>query len=103
GTAERDRKATKDSVSVLLVVPSHRGIKMAMPFKLLGDHASLVYAGGTPPAEIELLQRDDIHRHFGDNFGDSHFGTMPIHPDAAMHIVSGDAKPQCGRFIHHNL
>ena len=76
---------------------------MAMPVKLLGDDASLVHAGRTPPVEIELLQRDDVRRQLGDYFGDARFGTLPIRPDAAMHIVGGDAKPRCGRFIHHHI
>jgi hypothetical protein len=35
-------------------------MKMAVPAKSLGDHFSLIHPGGTSPAEIELLQRDDI-------------------------------------------
>jgi len=38
------------------------------------------------------LQRDDIDRQLCDHFSDARFGTLPIHPDAAMHIVGGDAK-----------
>ena len=91
GAAKREGVATKNGVAVVLIAPSHRRMEMAMPAKLLGDHPSLIDAGGTSPAEIELLQPDDIDRQLGDHFGDARFGTLPIHPDAAMHIVGGDA------------
>ena len=91
GPAKRERVATKNGVAVVLIVPSHRRMKIAVPAKLLGDQPVLIDAGGTPPAEIELLQPDDIDRQLGDHFGDARFGTPPIRPDAAMHIVAGDA------------
>ena len=79
GAAKRERVATKNGVAVVLIVPSHRGMKMAMPAKLLGDHPSLIDAGGTSSPEIELLQRDDIDRQLGDHLGDARFRTLPIH------------------------
>jgi hypothetical protein len=44
----------------MLIAHSHGGMKMPVPAKLLGDHFSLIRAGGTSSREIELLQRDNI-------------------------------------------
>ena len=52
--------ATQNRIAVVLIVSSHGGMKMAVPPKLLGDHFSLIRAGGTSSPEIELLQRDNI-------------------------------------------
>src|SRR4029434_6264081 len=91
GAAKHERVATKNRVAVVLIAPSHRGMKIAMPAKLLGNHPSLIDAGGSRSAEIELLQPDDIDRQISDHFSDARFGTLPIRPDAAMHIVGADA------------
>jgi hypothetical protein len=65
---------------------------MAVPAKLLGNNPSLIHAGGSPSAEIELLQPYDIHRRLGDYFGYARFRTPPIHSHAAMYIVGCYAK-----------
>jgi hypothetical protein len=52
--------AAKDGIAILLIVLSHGRIKMAVPSKVLGDHLSLIRAGGTLSSQIELLQRYDI-------------------------------------------
>jgi hypothetical protein len=76
----------------VLIFSSHGGMKMAVPSKLIGDDFGLVRAGGTSSPQIQLLQRDNIDRHLGDNFGYPCFRALPIHSDTAMYIVRRDAE-----------
>ena len=81
----------------MLIASSHGGMKMAVPPKLLGNDPSLIHAGGSRSAEIELLHPNDVNRRLGDYFGYARFRTLPIHSHAAMYIVGGNAKRRSGR------
>jgi hypothetical protein len=85
--AKRKRIAAYDRVAVMLVASLHGGMKVAMPAELLGDQSRLIDSAGTRPAEIQLLQPNEIRLQLGDHLGDARFRALPVHPTTGMHVV----------------
>ena len=52
--------STKYRVAIVLIVPAHGGMKVAIPPKVPGDDFSLIRSGGTASPEIKFLECDDI-------------------------------------------
>ena len=84
--------SAQDGVPIVLRARLHGCVKVIKPTELCGDNFGLVHSRGTRAVEIKLLQSDHINRQLGDDGRNSGLGTLPVHPDTAMNIVSGDAE-----------
>ena len=62
-------------------------------FEMPGDQMRLIDAARSRPADIELLQGDDVRRVSGDDAGDPLGRRSAVHADAAMHVVGHDPQP----------
>ena len=67
-------------------------MEVMLPAQLRRDQRCLIRAGRAWPTDIEFLQADNISRHAGDHLRDAAFRTLTVDPDAAAHVISGDAK-----------
>src|SRR5687768_8692041 len=87
-----DRVPAQQCVPVVFVTSRDRGAEYRLHAELPGNDRSLIFGARTPPAEVDLLQGDNVRHLTTNRTGNAAGRNASVHPTASVHVVRHQPK-----------